>query len=96
MGQVNSVFIYSPLEFVEYIDKAPPKSKNLESFLFQALQKTYKKPMDASWQPFIDSMIHKIKCVSEGWATLPKIHFEAIKRTDGTYLPKVTKIMDAV
>ena len=41
MGQTNSIFIYSPLDFVEYKDKHPNEPKKLESFLCSALHGQY-------------------------------------------------------
>ena len=96
MGQAQSVFIYSPLDFVEYKNKNPSEPKKLESFLLVELQKHYKITMDVTWKPLLDSMSHKIKCISEGWETLPKIHFNIIQLKDRTYIPRVLKVLDAV
>lgn len=96
MGQTQSVFIYSPLDFVEYKNKNPSEPKKLESFLLVELQKHYKITMDVTWKPLLDSMSHKIKCISEGWETLPKIHFNIIQLKDKTYIPRVLKVLDAV
>ena len=96
MGQTQSIFIYSPLDFVEYKDKHPNEPKKLESFLCSALHRQYNIISNKSWDRFIEIMIHKIRCVSEGWAVLPKIHFEVVKLDDGSYIPKVLKVSDAV
>ena len=96
MGQAQSVFIYSPLDFVEYKNKNPSEPKKLESFLLVELQKHYKITMDITWKPLLDSMSHKIRCISEGWETLPKIHFNIIQLKDRTYIPRVLKVLDAV
>ena len=96
MGLAQSVFIYSPLDFVEYKNKNPSEPKKLESFLLVELQKHYNIKMDATWRPLLDNMSHKIRCISEGWETLPKIHFNIIQNKDKIYIPKVLKVLDAV
>jgi hypothetical protein len=88
MGQATSVFVYSPLEFVEYTNKASAASapaKTLESFLIMKLQAT------KEHAKIIDSMAHKIRCVSEGWDVLPTIHLEILREK-----VRVVKVVDTV
>ena len=93
MGQNQSVFIYSPLKYVEYVETLSPDVTNkLESFLFHTLTKSYNSVIDNRWREIVIKMCHKIKCVSEGWKVLPTIHFTI----DEKGIVCVKKIMDSV
>lgn len=94
MGQKQStLFLYSPLEFVNYKEKYPQAS--LEDFLVHALEAKLNITADGFWKPLVDRIGHKIRCVSEGWAVRPKITFE-IFEYEGKMIGRVTKIADAV
>ena len=76
MGQSQSIFIYSPLKYVDYTSSLNPDIKNkLESYLIHTLIKDFKIIMDDRWREIVRTMCHKIKCISEGWEVLPTIHF---------------------
>jgi len=89
MGQTSSSFVYSPLEFSEY---KVSSELTLESFLIKKLEALLHKKIDMYWKPTVDSMAHKIRCISEGWNVLPKIEFEIL--VNGT--PRVVKVMEGV
>lgn len=94
MGAKQSSFLYSPLEFFDWRQNNP--SGNLEAFLVYRLEAALGMgPTDGLIQ-CIKSMNHKIRCASEGWAVQPKIQFDIIKLDNGTYLPRLQKIFDAV
>jgi len=89
MGQTSSSFVYSPLEFSEY---KVSSELTLESFLIKKIEVLLHKKIDMYWKPTVDSMAHKIRCISEGWNVLPKIEFEIlVNRT-----PRVVKVMEGV
>jgi len=94
MGAKQSTFLYSPLEFAEWKDKYP--NENLRSFLVWRLESLLITKLTAEWNNCIESMNHKIRCISEGWDVMPKIHFDIIKLTNGLYLPRVQKILPSV
>ena len=94
MGQKHSTFIYSPLEFVEYKNTHYNSSHTLETFLVTIIQQQIHVKMDPSWNKFIDQTAHKIRCISEGWDSMPKIVFKIVDR-DG-YIPMVLKVLDGV
>ena len=76
MGQQQSLFIYSPLKFVEFNKSLGPEIKNkLEAFLAHMLYEKYNILMNDQWKEIVRVICHKIKCVSEGWEVLPTIHF---------------------
>lgn len=79
MGQGQSVFIYRPLEYVNWGESTaksnPDVSTNLESFIVYKLKTAHKTNVDDTWKPILKSICHKIKCVSEGWEVPPSIHF---------------------
>ena len=79
MGQGQSVFIYRPLEYVNWGESTaksnPDVSTNLESFIVYKLKTTHKTNVDVTWKPILKSICHKIQCVSEGWEVPPSIHF---------------------
>lgn len=83
MGQATSILVYSPLEFVEYTNTSP--TKTLESFLIMKLQAS------KEHAKIIDSMAHKIRCVSEGWDVLPTIHLEIVREK-----VRIVKVVDTV
>lgn len=83
MGQATSILVYSPLEFVEYTKTSPTTS--LESFLIMKLQ------AGKEHAKIIDSMAHKIRCVSEGWDVLPTIHLEIVREK-----VRVVKVADTL
>ena len=93
MGQSQSVFIYSPLKYVDYTSSLNPDIKNkLESYLIHTLIKDFKIKIDDKWREIVRTMCHKIKCVSEGWDVLPTINFTIDDK--GTVCLK--KIIDSV
>ena len=94
MGAKQSSFLYSPLEFFDWHQKNP--SGNLEEFLVFRLETTMGVKATDGWIQFIKSMNHKIRCASEGWSIQPKIQFDIVKLHNGTYLPRLQKIFDAV
>jgi hypothetical protein len=76
MGQSQSLFIYSPLKFVDFTKTLGPEIQNkLEAFLVRTLYEKYNIAMNDKWKEIVRVMCHKIKCVSEGWEVLPTIHF---------------------
>ena len=93
MGQKQSTFLYSPLEFVNYKEKYPLVS--LEDFLAHALETKLNITVDGFWKPLIDRIGHKIRCISEGWIIRPKITFEIIEH-EGAMIARVIKVADAV
>ena len=88
MGQSSSIFIYSPLEFVEYKNTSGTDMP-LESFIMMKLQ------ANLTYKSLIDSIAHKIRCISEGWEVMPKIHFEIIHRGTSV-MARVAKVLDGV
>ena len=89
MGQNQTKFLYSPLEFVEY---KKLKEITLEQFLVIAVQQQLNTTFNEYWRSSIDKMAHKIRCISEGWDVMPKIQFELLP----SGITRVVKIMDGV
>lgn len=79
MGQKMSMFVYRPLEYVNWGEATaksnPDVPKNLESFIVYKLKTVHKIVVDNTWQPILKSICHKIQCISEGWDVPPSIHF---------------------
>ena len=89
MGQTQTKFIYSQLEFVEY---KKLKETTLESFLVATIQQQMSITINETWTSSIEKIAHKIRCISEGWDVMPKIQFELMP----SGIPRVVKILDGV
>jgi hypothetical protein len=92
MGQKMSVFVYSPLEYVDFCNNNPEIQNKLESFIVNKLKVAHSINIDHSWKPIINSICHKIKCISEGWEVLPTIHLTITEKG----IVCIKKIMDSV
>lgn len=90
MGQKQTRYLYSPLEFVEY--KKIHSNILLENFLKVNVESQLNLPINSKRLPCIDKLAHKIRCISEGWEILPKIEFELLELNDVT-IPRVVKII---
>ena len=93
MGQHQSTFLYSPLEFVEY--KKQYEHVNIELDLISFIEYKLNIKRTEEGDACVKKIAHKIRCISEGWDVLPKIQFEFIKYND-IIIPRVAKITDGV
>ena len=87
-----SVFVYSPLEYVDFCNNNPEIQNKLEAFIVNKLKVAHNINTDLSWKPIINSICHKIKCISEGWEVLPTIHLTITEKG----IVCIKKIMDSV
>jgi len=91
MGQKQTRYLYSPLEFVEY-KKIHPNTL-FEKFLVVNIEDKLNLPINSKRLPCIDRIAHKIRCISEGWVVLPRIEFELLEIND-ELIPRVIKVLE--